>query len=95
MDLIAMLWRLKMLRPSGPGVKWTLMAYSDYDYYGGPQYTDAAAIDWCVYADSWFIAPTSLVQAYKNAKATVEFLEANMEAYYQKSRHHKGGLRGM
>lgn len=83
------LWRKAMLAKPGNRVKWRLMTWFEADYYSPATFEDPLDVDFRTYPDSWFIAPASLIEAYKNALATVEFLEANLEAYYQKSRHNK------
>lgn len=65
-----------------------MTANSDYDvsvewYSSDPEsYTD-----WGI--DEYFIVPRSLAEAYRTARATVEYLEANIEAHRLKSGHRK------
>lgn len=72
-----------------PQPKHVLMAYEwQYDETI-EMYTVVTPDDFPLYADEWFSVPEPLARAYQNALATVEYLEANLEAYRQKGGHRK------
>lgn len=80
---------LKGRRMTKPYPKHVLMTARWEDEQPTEIYTVITPQTFDHYADEWFTVPEPLARAYQNALATVEYLEANLEAYRQKTGHRK------